>query len=113
MRRAVILLVPLLAGLPACAKPQPVPARPVTSTAAQQQTSTVAQPPASPVPVADGKCPYLENGFVAEANGQRVGKVKISADKPHPACFFYRSDGKLQLTVRVFVGEATQAKALV
>jgi len=63
--------------------------------------------------VADGPCPYLESTFVAEANGQRATKVRISADKPHPACFFYRADGNIQLTVRVFVGDAKQAKALV
>jgi UPF0176 protein len=114
MRRAVILVVPLVLWAAACSKPQPAPARPVTTTDAQQPaTSTVAQPPASPVPAADGKCPYLENGFVAQANGQRVGKVKLSTDKPHPACFFYRSDGKVQLTARVYVGEPAAAKALV
>lgn len=116
MRRAVIFVGPLVLGLgliAACSKPQPAPARPLTTTVAQQPTSTVAQPPASPVPAADGKCPYLENKFVEQANGQRVGKVKISADKPHPACFFYRSDGKIQLTARVFVGQPGQAKALV
>jgi len=112
MRRVVILVVPLV--LAACSKPQPAPARPVTTTTGtQQQTSTVAKPPASPVPAADGKCPYLENGFVAQANGQRVSKVKISTDKPHPACFFYRADGKIQLTAQVFVGEPAAAKALV
>jgi hypothetical protein len=55
----------------------------------------------------------LESTFVAAANGQRATKVRISADKPHPACFFYRADGKNQLTARVFVGDAKQAKALV
>lgn len=113
MRRAVILVVPLVLAA-ACSKPQPAPARPVTTTTgAQQPTSTVAKPPASPVPAADGKCPYLENAFVAQANGQRVNKVKLSTDKPHPACFFYRSDGKIQLTAQVYVGEQAAAKALV
>lgn len=109
-----MFLVPLVVGLGACSTPQPAPARPVDSGAATQPpTSTVAQPPPSPVPAADGKCPYLENSFVAQANGQKVGKVKVSSDKPHPACFFYRSDGKIQLTVQVFVGEPGPAKALV
>ena len=112
MRRAVILVVPLF--LAACSTPQPAPVRPATTTTgAQQPTSTVAQPPASPVPAADGKCPYLENGFVAQANGQKVSKVKISTDKPHPACFFYRADGKIQLTAQVYVGQPAAAKALV
>jgi hypothetical protein len=65
------------------------------------------------VPAADGKCPYLDTAFVAEANGQRVSKVKVSADTPHPACFFYRADGRVQLTVQVYTGDAAHAKALV
>jgi UPF0176 protein len=69
--------------------------------------------PGSPVPVAEGKCPYLDSGFVADANGQHVGKVRVSGDKPHPACFFYRSDGHLQLTAQVYVGDAGAAKGLV
>lgn len=75
-------------------------------------TSTV-QPPGSPVAVGEGPCPYLESAFVADANGQRVGKVRVSADVPHPACFFYRGDGKVQLTVQVYVGDPGAAKALV
>jgi hypothetical protein len=55
----------------------------------------------------------VESAFVAEANGQRVTKVRISADKPHPACFFYRGDGNIQLTVRVYVGDTKHAKAVV
>ncbi|MFL6144321.1 MAG: DUF2020 domain-containing protein [Labedaea sp.] len=70
-------------------------------------------PPPSPVPVADGKCPYLDSAFVADANGQRVTKVKVSTDTPHPACFFYRADGRIQLTSQVYVGDAAHAKALV
>ncbi|ADJ41856.1 hypothetical protein AMES_0029 [Amycolatopsis mediterranei S699] len=50
---------------------------------------------------------------MAEANGQHVSKVRVSADQPHPACFFYRPDGKIQLTVRVYVGDAKTATALV
>lgn len=76
-------------------------------------TTTPEGPPPAPEPVADGPCPYLESAFVAEANGQRATKVRISADKPHPACFFYRADGTVQLTVRVFSGDAKQAKAVV
>ena len=43
---------------------------------------------------------------MADSNGQHVSKVRVSADQPHPACFFYRPDGKIQLTVRVYVGDA-------
>ncbi|HVW44513.1 MAG TPA: DUF2020 domain-containing protein, partial [Amycolatopsis sp.] len=38
---------------------------------------------------------------------------QTSSDKPHPTCFFYALTGKLQLTVRVYVGDAAVAKALV
>ena len=50
---------------------------------------------------------------MADSNGQHVSKVRVSADKPHPACFFYRPDGKIQLTVQVYVGDAKTATALV
>nr|WP_225978350.1 DUF2020 domain-containing protein [Gandjariella thermophila] len=72
----------------------------------------VALPP-QPQPTANGPCPYLQTEFVAEANGQHVGKVRVSADQPHPACFFYRPDGGLQLTARVYVGDPKVAKGLV
>jgi UPF0176 protein len=117
MRRPAILLVPLALALAACTqKPVGAPESGYTGNQTptpQAQTTTAAKPPTSPVPAADGKCPYLDNNFVAQANGQRVSKTKVSADKPHPACFFYRSDGRLQLTVQVYVGDATLAKALV
>lgn len=91
--------------------------QPTTSSTPAQPQSTPSSaaegPPGAPEPVADGPCPYLESSFVADANGQHVTKVRISADKPHPACFFYRPDGGLQLTVRVYVGDAKTAKALV
>lgn len=76
-------------------------------------TSTAPTLPVEPQPVAAGPCPYLATDFVADANGQRVSKVKLSADRPHPACFFYDLAGKLQLTVRVYVGEPAVATALV
>jgi hypothetical protein len=59
--------------------------------------------PPEPVPARDGVCPYLQASFVADTNGQRVSKVRLSADEPHPACFFYRADGGEQLRVRVLV----------
>ena len=115
MRRAVIVVGPLLVGLAACA-PRSVAgvATVPTSVAAPTSTTrTVAAPPASPHPVADGKCPYLASAFVQDANGQRVSKVRVSADKPHPACFFYRADGRVQLTAWIYVGDPGVAKALV
>ena len=70
--------------------------------------------PAEPVPERDGACPYLETSFVAEANGQRVSRVRLSADEPHPVCFFYRPDGGEQLRVQVLTGvDPAVAKAVV
>jgi hypothetical protein len=110
---SALLLACCLAG---CATTSPSTVEPTQTTQRRTATATIttsAGPPAAPEPVADGPCPYLESAFVAEANGQRATKVRISADKPHPACFFYRADGTVQLTVRVYVGEAKQAKAMV
>ncbi|WP_197288073.1 DUF2020 domain-containing protein [Nocardia sp. NRRL S-836] len=78
-------------------------------------TTTSAAPtmPAAPQPVKDGTCPYLPTTFVAEANGQRVPKVKLSTDAPHPACFFYASATEIQLTVRVYAGDERVAKMIV
>ncbi|MGH3939205.1 MAG: DUF2020 domain-containing protein [Pseudonocardiaceae bacterium] len=62
-----------------------------------------------PQPTADGPCPYLDTATVETANGQRVSSVRISADRPHPACFFYRGDGREQ--VRTWIVVATPAVA--
>ncbi|OLR95531.1 DUF2020 domain-containing protein [Actinokineospora bangkokensis] len=118
MRRAVILTAPLLA-LAACTG-DPAAQAPTSSSAAAPATSGArptsqapAQVPPAPEPVADGPCPYLTSTAVADANGQHVTKVRTSADKPTPACFFYRPDGSVQLTIRVYQGEPAVAKALV
>ena len=37
------------------------------------------------------------NALSAPFRGQHVTKVRTSADKPQPACFFYRPDGSVQL----------------
>ncbi|MEV6716508.1 DUF2020 domain-containing protein [Lentzea sp. NPDC051208] len=113
MKRA--LLLPLLGVLAACGTPvaQDVP---VPTTQPQQVTTiTSAAPtvPPAPKPANDGTCPYLTTGFVAEANGQRVPKVKLSTDEPHPACFFYANATEVQLTVRVYVGDEGIAKRIV
>ncbi|MFC5285515.1 DUF2020 domain-containing protein [Actinokineospora guangxiensis] len=114
MNRALLVL-PLIA-LAACTAapaqdpaPQPQPTTPPARTTTAQAPGT---PPPAPEPSADGQCPYLESAEVADANGQRVGGVKISDGKP-PSCFFYRSDGSLQLSVRVFTGEPALAEAVV
>jgi UPF0176 protein len=115
MKRATSALV-LLCCLAGCsASPATTTGQPDKTTTPPASTTSAEPegPPPAPEPVADGPCPYLESAFVAEANGQRATKVRISADKPHPACFFYRADGNVQLTSRVYVGDAKTAKALV
>lgn len=113
MKRA--LLLPLLGVLVACgtdvAQNVPVPTtqtQPIVTT-----TSAVATVPPAPQPAKDGTCPYLATSFVAEANGQRVPKVKLSTDEPHPACFFYANATEVQLSVRVYVGDEQVAKTIV
>lgn len=113
MKRVLLLGPLLLVGLAACSEePADDPTVVMTgppSTAASQPQAAV---PPAPEPTAEGPCPYLEESFVEETNGQRVSKVETSADQP-PACFFYRPDGNIQLTVRVYTGDAAVAKALV
>ncbi|KDN17742.1 DUF2020 domain-containing protein [Amycolatopsis rifamycinica] len=111
--RRLVLLAPAVALLAGCGTTT------VTGTAAPSPPSASANSsnagglPPDPQPGATGDCPYLDSEVVAEANGQHVSKVRVSADQPHPACFFYRPDGKVQLTVRVYVGDAKTATALV
>jgi len=112
--KRALLLGPLLIVLAACnSEPQAddptiVPPEETSTSAA----APAAEPPPAPEPSAGGPCPYLEQALVEDTNGQRVGEVKTSADEP-PACFFYRADGGLQMSVRVYKGEAAVAKALV
>jgi UPF0176 protein len=109
--RRLVLLAPAVALLAGCS------ATIVSGTAAPSPPSASsaagAELPPDPQPGATEDCPYLGSEVVAEANGQHVSKVRVSADQPHPACFFYRPDGKVQLTVRVYVGDAKTATALV
>jgi hypothetical protein len=111
MKRVLLLGPLLLVALAACTEEPDDPTVVVTN-----PTSTASQPqaalPPDPQPTAAGPCPYLEESYVEDTNGQRVGKVQTSADQP-PACFFYRPDGSVQLTVRVYTGDAAVAKALV
>jgi hypothetical protein len=69
--------------------------------------------PTSPQPTVEAACPYLDSQFVAQTNGEHVSKVRVSADKPYPACFFYRANEDVQLTARILVTDSTAAKALV
>jgi hypothetical protein len=123
MNRAIasaVSLPVLLAALVACSSDDTADQTPTgtqASTAGANPSSS--QPdkgvhmPATPKPSADGPCPYLDTQFVMDANGQHVTKVEVSGDKPNPACFFYRPDGGLQVTVQVYVGDELTAKAIV
>jgi UPF0176 protein len=84
-----------------------------SSSSSVAPTTTNATAPADPVPASTVACPYLSSDFVADANGEKVTKVMISADQPHPACFFYSFGNDKQLTVQVYVGSAGAATALV
>jgi len=113
MKRA--LLLPLLGVLAACGT-EVVQSTPVPAPHSEQATATTSAAPtlpAAPQPAKDGVCPYLATTFVAEANGQRVPKVKLSTDEPHPACFFYANATEIQLSVRVYVGDERVAKLIV
>lgn len=83
---------------------QPVAAPPVTQ---------IPVAPPAPQPVADGPCSYLTTAAVQAANGQRVGAVRVSADRPHPACFFLSRDGRLQLRTWIVVATPEVARAAV
>jgi hypothetical protein len=87
------------------------PTGPITQPSAN---TTAAPPPPEPTPANQAPCPYLDDDFVEQTNGQRVGRTAVSADKPHPACFFYRSDGGEQLRVQVVVAvDPATTRALV
>ncbi len=112
MKRVLLLGPLLLVALGACSAEPDDPT--VVTTDTPQSTTSQAQAgaPPAPQPTVDGPCPYLEESYVEETNGQRVSKVQTSADQP-PTCFFYRPDGSVQLTVRIYTGDAAVAKALV
>ncbi|MGH3877017.1 MAG: DUF2020 domain-containing protein [Actinophytocola sp.] len=111
--KRALLLGPLLIVLAACNnEPAEDPTIVPPADTPTSEAAPAAEAPPVPEPSADGPCPYLDTAFVEDTNGQRAGDVKVSADDP-PACFFYRSDGGIQLTVRVFQGEAPVAQAVV
>ena len=110
----ILLAVVLVAGCSSqgvSGVPSTATSVPATSSAAPTSTSAVV--PGDAVPASTGQCPYLSSNFVADANGEKVTKVMISADQPHPACFFYSFGNDKQLTVQVYVGDAGAATALV
>jgi hypothetical protein len=113
MKRVLLLGPLLLVALTACSEEptdDPTVAAPnATSTTSEAQAAAL---PPEPRPTAEGPCPYLDEAYVEETNGQRVSKVAISADQP-PTCFFHRPDGSVQLTVRIYSGDPAVAEALV
>jgi UPF0176 protein len=115
MRRASFLLGPLLIVLAACsaqnAEDEPEVIAP-PSTETSTETSVAAAPPPVAEPTEEGPCPYLDDAFVEETNGQRIGDTKISTDEP-PACHFFRSDGDIQLAVQIYSGDPAVAEAFV
>jgi UPF0176 protein len=114
MKRA-LLLGPLLIVLAACnnepAADDPTVEAPDTQ-ASSPAPQPAAKPPAAPRPTKAGPCPYLDQTFIEDTNGQRIGDIKTSKGKP-PACFFFRPDGSVQMMVRVYKGDPEVAKALV
>jgi hypothetical protein len=112
MKRVLLLGPVLLVALTACAEEPADDPTVITTIPSSTAGQAQAELPAEPQPTGAGPCPYLEESYVEETNGQRVSKVQTSADQP-PACFFYRPDGSVQLTVRVYTGDAAVAKGLV
>jgi UPF0176 protein len=112
MKRALLVGPLLLVALAGCAEATDDPTVTTTPTITTESQSQAAALPPDPQPANAGPCPYLEESYVEDTNGQHVGKVQTSADQP-PTCFFYRPDGPVQLTVRVYTGDANVAKALV
>lgn len=120
MRRSVWAALPavaLLGVLSACGPLSGSSLGSGTGATTDTTTPNVALPPA-PQPGAAHTCPYLKSDFVSDANGEKVGTVRLSdnaADgQPYPSCFFYRyTGGLLGVTVRIYVGDPQVAQALV
>jgi hypothetical protein len=117
MRRLIVraALATMTSALMAACAAGPVaePGHSSGAPAPRPPSSAAPDLPPSPQPAAERECPYLDTDFVARANGQHVGTVRVSDGEAHPACFFYRPDGDLQLTVRVYVGKPAVATGLV
>jgi UPF0176 protein len=89
-----------------------VPVTPPAAESLPAGTPVPAAPPA-PQPVADGPCSYLTVAAVQAANGQRVSAVRVSADRPHPSCFFLSRNGTVLLRTWIVVATPEVARATV
>ncbi len=108
--RFLTALAVALSAVAACGAPvDPPQARPETAPG----PLTPAAPVLPPQPAADGPCPYLDESVVENVNGQLVGDVRISLDRPYPACFFERGDGNEQLRTWIVEGTPDAAVAVV
>jgi hypothetical protein len=120
MRRAafaipLVLSGVLLAGCSVTVSGTPSAAAAPSAGNAPAPAANASLPPLLP-PATTGTCPYLSLDEVQNDNGQHVGAVKISGasdGQQHPVCYFYRPDGHLQMTVRVYVGSPSVATGLV
>ncbi|HEU0086331.1 MAG TPA: DUF2020 domain-containing protein [Pseudonocardiaceae bacterium] len=112
-RLAAVTLGSLALGTAACGSLGAGPVQP----AAPPGSALTAPPPAvaaaAPLPTMEGPCPYLDRRTVEQTNGQRVGSVRISTDRPYPACFFYRGNGAEQLRTWIVVATPQVAGATV
>lgn len=97
--------------LPAIPTRTPSPVAPHTGTATVAPPAVVAAP--TPQPVADGPCHYLPTAAVQAANGERVTAVRVSADRPHPACFFLTYNAAVQLRTWIVTATPEVARATV
>ncbi|MGH3870895.1 MAG: DUF2020 domain-containing protein [Pseudonocardiaceae bacterium] len=80
---------------------------------AQTTPPPVAGAPPQPQPAIGGPCRYLPAAAVEAINGERVSAVQVSTDRPHPACFFLRGDGTVQLRTWIVVATPAVARATV
>jgi UPF0176 protein len=111
---AGLLVAALAASLAACTSHLQSPGARAGSAQPTVAAALPALAPPAPHPSTDGPCPYLDRTTVELTNGQKVGTVRISADRPHPACFFYRlGDGAEQLRTWIVVATPAVAGATV
>lgn len=115
MRRAVFVALPLLGLLlGGCGPAVDGVAKPAT-TIVPTTSAPVVVPPVAP-PAKTAACPVVTSQEVTYDNAEAVGSVKVSElqdGQKYPVCYFYRLNGTLQMTVRVYTGTPEVATALV